>query len=117
MTTNCPQCEAPITFWRHLRQPTPFRYRCSSCNTKFRLETPRMKTIFLAVCLLFAVLGATFVIGLQQWGVGFGIGFGIVIIGVLLALEVWAQRLITAGATFTKIDEKPKRTATDAPGA
>lgn len=117
MATNCPECEAPITFWRFLKQPTPFRYRCSACKTKFRLETPRMKTIFLAVCLLFAVLGAAFVIGLDQWGALFGIGFAVVMIGVWLALEAWTQRLITAGATFTKIAGKPKGTATDASSA
>jgi hypothetical protein len=100
---KCKNCNSEITFWMGLKQPTPFRFKCSKCKTKYKVSTPRMMTIFIGVIVLFAELTLGLCIGTYKLGVSFSIPFLLLMIGILLMLEVWTHKYISKFGTFTRI--------------
>lgn len=53
---RCPTCNVQVTFGEALKQGTPFRFKCSRCQTKFRVVAPRMPLIFVSVCFVSLLL-------------------------------------------------------------
>lgn len=87
--TRCPNCNADITFWMGLKQPTPFRLKCSRCETEYALHAPFMSLIAVLV-----TIGAVLAVGMTGLGV-IWLGFWTLwlsipmLIAACLALE-WA---------------------------
>ncbi|GEM_PF-1639219 len=101
---KCENCGAEITFSMALRQPTPFRLRCSRCKAKYRISAPHTKRIFVGVCLLFAALAVGLVEGTVRLGLVFFVPFLVLMVAIWLRLEVWFRRYISAKGSLTRID-------------
>ena len=101
---QCPHCLIDVTFWAALKMPTPFLFKCSGCESTFRVESPFMRLI-----VTIAVVGA----GAQLAGVFFCVErFGAislaatlpVLIGSYCGLEVWLYRYIMRHGRFIALD-------------
>ena len=99
---KCENCNSEITFWMTLKQSTPFRFKCSVCKAKYKVSTPRMKTIFLAIVLLFAGLAIGLDIGTEKFGIVFATPFILLMVSIWLLLEVWTNRYISKYGKFTR---------------
>jgi hypothetical protein len=99
---KCDNCKSEITFWMALKQPTPFRFKCSRCKAKYRVSTPRMKTILVGVVVLFVGLTLGLLFGTDELGFVFAIPFFFFMVGVWLMLEAWTHKYISNHGVFTK---------------
>ena len=102
---RCSNCDSEITLWMAMKQPTPFRFSCSVCKTRYKVSTPGMTAIFAVVVVLFALLTVAnyFVAMIRGYGYGALFLLGIVIIAFFM--EGWMNEYIGRAGTFTKIDD------------
>lgn len=100
---KCPECSAEITFWMALKQPTPFRFKCSKCKAKYAVSTPRMVSITIGIAAIFIVLTVGLLEGTDEFGAIFFVPFFLLMLGLWLALEVWLQKYISKFGTLTMV--------------
>jgi len=114
---KCENCSAEITFWMALRTPTPFRFKCPKCKTKYRVSTPGMKAIFLGTILASCGLSFGFVLGTFELGAVFAVPYVLLVIGLWLLLEVWTCKYMSKYATLTRVGvtELPAAADSDKP--
>jgi hypothetical protein len=112
---KCENCNNDLTFWMAFKQPTPFRFKCSRCKTKYKVSTPYMMAIFVAVVVLFAGLALGFLTGTETLGITFAIPFVALMIGVWLLLELWIYKYISRKGTFKRLGITKPSPAGDRP--
>ena len=100
---KCKNCNAEITFLRVLKQPSPFRFKCSECKAKYKVSTPGMTAILVGVVVAFFGLTAGLCTVTEELGVLFSIPYIAIMIGAWLVLEVWTHRYISRRGTFTRL--------------
>ena len=105
---KCENCDIEITFWAMLKQPTPFRFKCAHCSTRYMVETPYMKRIIVGIVFLLVILTIGLLEGTKRFGVAFLVPFLFLLTGILLALETWTQRYIFKKGKFIKIEKEAK---------
>lgn len=98
---KCSSCGTELTFREGLKQPTPFRWRCSRCKALYRIETPWMKPMAVGVFALFALLAWGLASGTEKFGLAFLFPYVFFCLGVLLSLEILMFRYIIKNGTFT----------------
>ena len=104
--TKCPNCNADVTFGMALKQPTPFRLKCSCCGCKYRLQTPFMRLIAVAVSPGVILLPSMPLLGalwLGFWSLCFSIP---ILIAAWLALEWATYRYILRRGRFTPLSAR-----------
>ena len=101
---NCENCETKITFWMTQRQPTPFRYKCSTCKAVYRVSTPGMPVIVLGVIGVTLCLSLVLGFGWDILGAYFAIPFLVFILGVGFGIEVLLFNYISMNGKFTRVD-------------
>ena len=101
---KCEICNTEITFWMALKQPTPFRFKCSNCKTKYRVSTPRMKAVFVVMCVLFFGFGLGLALAAHHFGIIYAAPLLIPMIVIWFALELWTHHCISARGTLTRIE-------------
>lgn len=102
---NCQNCEAEITFMTALKQPTPYRFKCSECKTRHKVSTPRMGIILIGIVILFATLTLFLIIGGEELGTVFEAPFLIFILGLWVVVEVFMHKYMSKNSVLTRIDE------------
>ena len=103
---KCMKCGEVCSILTSIKQPTPFKYRCPSCKTKYRLKTPWMKSILLGISILFFSLTIALLFGSEKYGfIVFVPGFIIMVI-IWLSLELWTHNYIAQKSQFTEIKKK-----------
>lgn len=102
---KCANCGFEFTFWVSLKQPSPFRYRCPCCKTRYRVRMPCMKSIVCGVVLLFACLTFGLLYGSETHGILFFAPFLILMIAIWLSLEFWTHNYIARNGQFTQISK------------
>ena len=101
---NCDNCQTEFTFGMALKQPTPFRFTCSKCKTKYDVKTPYMKTIFIGAIGLGVLFAIGLFAGMTSYDSGFILPYTLFFAVILLALEYWGHKYISARGQFTEID-------------
>ena len=100
---NCDNCNTEITFWMLLKQPTPFRFKCSECKARYKISTPHMMAISVGVVVLSFGLTLGCCIGTVVLGVVFVLPFFLLMVGIWLMLEAWTYKYVSKFGTFTRI--------------
>jgi hypothetical protein len=100
---KCENCNTEITFLMALRQPTPFRFKCSKCKARYRVSAPYMKAITIGVIIVFATLTFGLWIGAKNFGIVFAGPFAVLMVGIWLMLEIWTCKYISTQGTLTRI--------------
>ena len=101
---ECENCGTEITFWMMQKQPTPFRYTCTACKSRYRIETPGMPVIVCVLVLVIVALALSLGFGAMYWGIKFALPYVLVIIGVGFCIEVWMQRYIARNGIFSLVE-------------
>ena len=112
---TCPHCDTEITFWTALKQPTPFRFKCSKCKTKYTVAAPHVRGITFGAVLCGILLGFGFFLTFML-GAFFFYTFFVFAVGIWLTLELWSLKYIARFGTLTIIrltgqDESAKKRA------
>ena len=101
---QCENCDTEVTFWMMQKQFTPFRYKCSSCNAQYRIDTPGMPLVLVAEFLIVVAMALLLGFGGETFGLVFVVPFVVVILCVGFGVEVWVQKYIAKNGTFTRVD-------------
>ncbi len=100
---QCENCGTEITFWMMQKQPTPFRYKCAGCKSRYRIETPGMFIIVGVVVVLTIAMALGLGFGAEIWGLTFVIPCVLVIFVIGFCLELWVQKYIARKGNFLLI--------------
>ncbi len=100
---KCDNCGTEITFWMSLKQPTPFRFKCSRCKTKYRVSAPYIKTLTLAIVFMAVVLSVALLARIEQFGIEFVVS-ALLLLVIGCVLEVLWYIYIMRKGTLSKID-------------
>ena len=97
---SCPYCLADVTFWKNLKQNTPFRYKCPDCRSTCQIRSPRMGTIFAGICVATVLLLSVCVAAVFEYGLIVVLTAVPLYIGWCLALELWLSSYIRHKGAF-----------------
>jgi hypothetical protein len=100
---KCQNCNTEISFVMGLKQPTPFRFKCSKCEARYKVSTPHMVAICVSQGVLVAGLALGLCFGTDRWGIMFTLPFVALMAGVFLAVELWMHKYISKRGIFTRI--------------
>jgi len=102
----CSNCDTKITFLTSLKQPTPYRYKCGNCKTRFKVRTPGMNMFMALVVFLFVLL----TVGMMNVYFSFGMLLAVPMIVFMIALwmiiEVLTHSFIMEKGVFSPIEER-----------
>ena len=101
---QCENCGAEVTFWMMQKQPTPFRFKCSTCKARYRISTPGMNLVILGVVLIMMVMALILGFGGERYGLVFVIPCVAVIFCMGFGIEMWVQKYIGKNGQFILMD-------------
>ncbi len=100
---TCPNCDADVTFWVALKQPTPFWFTCARCRSKYRVQTPFMRLVFVAVVCVGSLFVFAVYLAIERLGFVVLVACVPILVAAWFALELWTYRYIKRRGTFVQM--------------
>lgn len=103
---SCPECEARVTLWASLIQPTPFWFKCPHCRARFRIDFPFKWTLIVTACLLVGLLTLATCAGIIYLGLSSLWYTAPIFLVAAAILELGGCRYITRRGSFLPLSNQ-----------